>query len=98
MKVEYNYKPYLQPKRALFYQDCYVKDPETGRLVWSKVVKEMIVIGEADTIYVECLKEYRNCDTWDKDYGKTSLLPIGFHKSRLIKWLPTPAQQLLLFE
>jgi len=100
MKVEYNFKPYLQPKTALYYQTGYdyVKDPETGLFGWSKVVKETIVIGEADTIYVECLKEYRNCDTWDKDYGKISLLPIGFHKSRLLKWLPTPGQQLLLFD
>lgn len=100
MKVEYNFKPYLQPKTALYYQtgNDYGKDPETGLLGWSKVVKETIVIGEDDTSYVEYLKEYRNCDTWDKDYGKISLLPIGFHKSRLLKLLPTPGQQLMLFD
>lgn len=100
MKVEYNFKPYLQPKTALYYQtgNDYGKDPETGLLGLSKVVKETIVIGEDDTSYVEYLKEHRNCDTWDKDYGKISLLPIGFHKSRLLKWLPTPGQQLMLFD
>ena len=100
MKVEYNFKPYLQPKTALYYQtgNDYIKDPVTGLLGWSKIVVETLVIGEDDTSYVEILKEHRNCDTWDKDYGKISLLPLGFHKSRLIKWIPTPGQQLLLFD
>lgn len=100
MKIEYNFKPYLQPKIALYFQtgNDYIKDPETGLIGWSKVIREVIVIGEDDTSYIEYLKEYRNCDTWDKDYGKISLLPIGFHKSRLFKWLPTPGQQLILFD
>lgn len=99
MKVEYNFKPYPEPKKALYYQtgNDYIKDPVTGLLGWSKVVVETVVIGEDDTSYVEHLKEYRNCDTCDRDYGKVSLLPIGFHKSRLIKWIPTSGQQLELF-
>lgn len=97
MKVEYNFKPYLQPKTALYHQtgNDYVKAPETGLIGWSKVVKEMIIIGETDDSYISYLKEYQNSNTRDKDYGNISLLPIGFHKSRLLKWLPT---QLMLFD
>lgn len=100
MKVLNNFKRYRQPKKALYYQtgDEYVIDPETGIPGWSKVVVETVVIGEDDMCFIEYLKEHRNCDTWDKDYGKISLLPIGFHKSRLLKWIPMPGQQLLLFD
>lgn len=100
MKVEYNFKRYEQSKKAMYYLTGhdYEIDPVTGLYGWSKIVKEAIVIGEDDTSYIEILKEDRNCDTWDKDYGTVSLLPLGFHKSRLIKWLPMPGRQLMLFE
>lgn len=100
MNVEYNFKPYQKPKKALFCQTGtdYIKDPITGLLGWSEILLETQVIGEDDTRYIEYLKEYQNCDTWDKHYGEISLLPIGFHKSRLIKWIPTTGQQLSLFD
>lgn len=99
MEVLHNFKPYQKPKKAQYYQtgNDYIKDPATGLLGWSKIIVETLVIGENDMCYIEVLKEYRNCDTWDKDYGKISLLPLGFHKSRLIKWIPTTGQQLSLF-
>lgn len=99
MKVEYNFNLYKQPKIALYYQtgSDYIKDDETGLLCWSKIKVEAKVIGEDDTCYVTELKRHRNCDTLDNDYGKISLLPLGFHKSRLIKWIPTKGQQLFLF-
>lgn len=100
MKVEYNFKPYSKPMKALYYQtgNDYVKDKLTGLFGWSRIIVETVVIGEDDTSYIEILKEYRNCDTWDKNYGEVSLLPLGFHKSRLIKWIPMTGLQLSLFD
>jgi hypothetical protein len=100
MRVENNFVPYPLPKRALFYQtgNDYIKNTTTGLLGWSKIEIEVEVIGEDDTCFVTELKKHRISDTTDKDYGKIVLLPLGFHKSRLIKWIPIPGQQLLLFD
>lgn len=100
MKVECSFKTYSNPKKALYYQtgNEYVKNPVTGLFGWSRIAVETLVIGEDDTSYIYDLKEYKNCDTWDKNYGKTFVLPLGFHKSRLIKWIPIPGQQLFLFD
>jgi len=101
MKIKYNFKKYDKPRRALFYQtgNDYITDPTTGALLgWSKKIVETTVIGEDDTSYVEILKEHINCDTSEEDYGKISLIPLGFHKSRLIKFIKTPGQQVLIFD
>lgn len=100
MKIENNFKPYSQPKKALYNQTGYeyILDPITGLFGWSQIQVEVQVIGEDDTCFITELKKYINCDTSDNDYGKTTLLPIGFHKSRFIKWIPVPGQQLLLFD
>ena len=99
MEILHNFKPYTMPKKALYFRDTgdYVKDPESGMFGWEMIPEEAEVIGETDTSYVKQLVEYTNRHSWDKDYKKKSLLPLGFHKSRLIKWIPTPGQQLLLF-
>jgi hypothetical protein len=100
MKVLYNYKPFPKPKKALYFQtgNNYIKDFKTGVLGWSREEKEVIVIGEDNTCYITELKKHIICDTTCPDYGKTVLLPIGFHKSRLIKWMQLPAEQLELFD
>ncbi|MBS1642734.1 MAG: hypothetical protein JST94_11890 [Bacteroidetes bacterium] len=100
MRVLYNYKPYEKPQKARYFQtgNEYGIDKVTGLLGWSKVEVETIVIGEDDTAYIEELKEFRCCDTTETNYGEVVLLPLGFHKSRLLEWLKLPGQQLEMFE
>lgn len=100
MKVEYNYRSYINPKRAVYYEsgNDYVKDPVTGLLGWSRIEREVLVIGEDDTSFVTELREHKSSDSWSVDYGKVCLLPLGFHKSRLKKWLLTPGKQMRIFD
>lgn len=100
MDILHNFKPYPKPKKALYLRDTgeYVKDPETGFFGWEMEKVEAEVIGETDTSYVKQLVEYTNRESSHKDYGKKSLLPLGFHKERFLKWIPTKGQQLLLFD
>lgn len=100
MRVLYNYKPYDKPKKARYFQtgNDYIKDSITGLLGWSKVEVETFVIGEDEDSYIEQLKEYRCCDTTEPDYGEVVQLTLGFHKSRLLKWLKLPGEQLEMFE
>lgn len=100
MEILYNFKPYAMPKKALFKSGGgeYLKCDETGLLIFSMPIEEAIVIGEADDSFVCKLIESKVCDTNNKNYGKPCLLPIGFHKSRLVKWIPVPGQQLSLFD
>lgn len=100
MRILYNYKPYDKHKKARYFQtgNEYIKDSVTGLLGWSKVEVETTVIGEDDTAYIETLKEFKCCDTDEPDYGEVVLLPLGFHKSRLLEWLKLPGQQLAMFE
>ena len=99
MKTVHNYKPYTSPKKALYFQlgEEYVNDINTGFLGWKREEREAIVIGEDDTTYITSLKEYRVSDTSDPYYGQTVLLPMGFHKSYLVKWIPLYGEQLSLF-
>lgn len=89
MRIIFNYKPFEKPKRAIYAHpgNDYINDVKTGLLGWSNIEKEVTVIGEDDTTYIEKLKEHLICDTNDPDYGETVLMPIGFHKSRLIRWV-----------
>jgi hypothetical protein len=98
-RVLYNFKPYSKPKKALYYQTGheYIKDSTTGILGWSRIPVETIVIGENDTCYIEKLMEHECCNTDEPDYGEIVLLPHGFHKSRLLRWIDLPGEQLSLF-
>lgn len=100
MKALFGYKPFLKPKKCLYYAEGgdFIKDDVTGLFGWSKIEKEAIIIGEDDTSFITKVKEYTVSDTTDPLYGKTVLLPLGFHKTRLIKWLCLPGEQLKLFE
>lgn len=88
------------PKKALFESGGgeYIKCDETGLLIFSMPIEEAIVIGENNDSFVYELIPTKVSDTNNKHYGKTCLLPLGFHKSRLVKWIPIPGQQLSLFD
>lgn len=87
---KHNYKPYEHPKKAVYFKpvDEYGIDEKTGALGWKSIETETVVIGEDDLFYVTRLYNSRISDTRDKDYDKSFLFPCGFHKSRLIKWIP----------
>ncbi len=78
----YNYKPYDKPLKARYnqYGGEYVVDEETGYYGWSQVEVETVVIGETEDTFV---------------FKLIGPIPIGFHKSRLVKWLES--RQLTLF-
>lgn len=80
MKILYNYKPFDQPRIGLFHTE-----DETNN------IKEFKIIGKYDTGYATQLKPYS--DKLGSD--PTMLLPIGLHKSRLIRW---KTNQLELFD
>lgn len=80
-KILYNYKPYVVPRNGLFSitTDEY-KLPDG----WVAKEEIRLIIGEADGMYVERLA----------DYSSESIIPIGLHESRLVRWCET---QLELF-
>jgi hypothetical protein len=49
--------------------------------------KEFIIIGEDDHCYIQEIKEFE-CGYYEGDVvvKKKSLLPMGVHKSRLVRW------------
>lgn len=100
MKVKYAFKKYEMPRRAKYFETGinYVLNPSSGIYGWERVEKETFVIGENDTMFVTELRESRNCDTWEHDYGTKCQLPIGFHKTRLLNWIPTAGEQMGLFD
>lgn len=100
MKILYNYRAFSKAKSAIYIEtgNDYIKDATTGLHGWCRMEKNAIVIGEDDTCFITELREHTVCDTFHPDYGKKVLLPIGFHKSRLLNWLTLPGDQLQLFE
>lgn len=87
----YNYIHYEKPVKMYFYV-------ETGNyqlpLGWLQKVVEKIIIGEANGMFVTRLTLSTGSDSRNSDYKKEFYLPVGPHKSRLLKTLPV---QLLLF-
>lgn len=94
MKPIYNYQPYPTPKVGLFSVN---KTPSEYRLPggWVQEEKEHTIIGETDEHYITELKPTKT-GFWedDKRWTERYLLPLGPHKSRLVKWV---AGQLQMF-
>lgn len=89
--IRTKYKQYLTPKKACFFEtgDKYIlnKNEVSG---WEKIYVEAIVIGEDDQTYITRFVEHKICDANDPKYGDTVLIPLGFHKTRFVKWLLEP--------
>lgn len=78
------FEAYEFPKKAIYNLDANEYVLGIG---WLQVEKETTVIGEDKDCYIE---ELRPVSEPTKFSNKIKfLLPIGFHKSRLIRWLPT---------
>lgn len=84
--LDKTYKPFDIPKKCIYDAPTELYDIKVGAIIEQK---EVNVIGETDLFYVIGFYETENAI--DKQKG---FMPNGFHKSRLVNWLPT---QLSLF-
>jgi len=79
MPILYDFVKYDSPRKGLFRVEKH-NGAYTLEGGWEFEEKELIIIGEIDINYVEKLVPY------NENKNKICLLPIGVHKSRLIKW------------
>lgn len=83
MKVLYNYKPYQFPMTGLFNITTDVYD--NG---WKLSQEKKLIIGEDDDSYVyQLLNSGHGEWVGEKVIQHKYILPIGIHKSRLVKWV-----------
>ncbi len=85
--ILYDYKPYAQPLKGLFT----ISGDTYGPYGWNIIEKIETIIGEDTTAYITHLKptghgEYEG----DRVVQYKYVLPLGIHKSRLIRWLDSP--------
>ena len=95
LKTLYNYIAYDCPRRGIF---SVMKNPNEYKMPngWVQVEVERIIIGEDDDCYVEqLLKTERGEWVGEVVVEKKYILPIGLHKSRLVRWIG--GDQLSLF-
>lgn len=84
--ILYGFKKFATPRIGLF--SIHKKD---GNYLlpggWENEIKEYLIIGEDNTSFVYKLKPTEQ-EKWvgDKTIKEQFILPIGIHKSRLIKW------------
>lgn len=88
--ILYGYVQYTTPRVGLFAITGDKYELATG---WQRIEKSLVIIGEDSTAYVEKLVETGHGE-W---VGETIVqykytLPVGVHKSRLIRWLDEPIQ------
>lgn len=85
--ILYNYVPYEQAKKGVF---SITTDEYKLPGGWVLKEEERIIIGETDDCFVEKLLESGHGE-WigDKVVQLNYTLPVGIHKSRFVKWLPT---------
>jgi hypothetical protein len=84
--ILYGFKKYPQPRKALF-----LVDKEDGGYSlpggWETELEEILIIGESNNCFVHRLLETERGEWVGKKVVKTKLvLPIGVHKSRLVRW------------
>lgn len=94
MEILYNYKPYDKPRKGVFLIETKEYKLPGG---WVRAQTEATVIGECDEVYVEYLKptshgEWVGNEVIQHEY----ILPLGFHKSRLVRWVDEPQLQLAI--
>ena len=86
LPILYDYVPYETPKKGLFNLE-----KENGSYTlpygWEKEQIEFLIIGEDNTSYIYKLKESGHGEWVGNEVIKHRyILPLGIHKSRLIKW------------
>lgn len=93
LKIVNDYVPYKAPVKLFFNISSNIYDIKQGG--WVLNVEESLIIGETKDSYVTKLLKSVSCDTDDSHYGEEIIIPIGIHKSRLIK--TTPGQTMIIF-
>ena len=91
MDILYNYQPFENQRIGEFRIDTNEYGPDG----WITKIHEYTIIGETDDSYVYRLQESEH-DGWvgDSTITRKYILPLGIHKSRFVRWLPS---QLELF-
>lgn len=92
--ILYNFIPYDMPRLATYSHPGNKYDLKKGG--WQNIPKTVLVIGEDEHSFITELRpsESEEGEWTDKYVLYKFILPLGFHKSRLIKWEDT---QLSLF-
>lgn len=89
--LRYNFVPYDVPRLATYnHPGNEYKFP----IGWIDIPKTVLVIGETKDSYITELKNADHGEWTDKKILYKYILPMGFHKSRFLKWEDT---QLTLF-
>lgn len=95
LPILYGFKRYDKPKVGLFSTEKH-NGSYSLTSGWEKEIKEYLIIGEDSTSYVYKLKPTEEGRfVGNKIVRKKFILPIGIHKSRLLKWRTT---QLSMFD
>lgn len=89
--ILYNFIPYDTPRLATYEHHTNEYELPKG---WLNEPKSVLVIGETKESFVTELKSSEHGEWTDRQVLYKYILPLGFHKSRLIKWEET---QLTLF-
>lgn len=92
--ILYDFIKYPTPRKGLFS----VEKPNGEYILpdgWEQELEEVLIIGEDNTCFVYNLKP-SELGKWvgNEVIVEKFILPIGIHKSRLVKWTPV---QLTLF-
>jgi len=93
MEVLYGFKKWEEPKFGIFNQDTNFYKLPVG---WIQKEVQAKIIGETDDCFITRLQEGGHGE-WvgKKVIQKSYILPLGFHKSRLVRWT---SGQLTLFD
>lgn len=89
--ILYNFKAYEVPRLATYSSPGNTYKLPIG---WIDVPKTVLVIGEDDHCFITELRASEHGEWTDKRILYKYILPLGFHKTRLIQWEET---QLTLF-
>lgn len=90
--ILYNFVAYDTPRLATYSSPGNEYDLKKGG--WQNILKTVLVIGEAEHCFITKLSPSEHGEWTDKRILYKYILPLGFHKSRLVKWEET---QLSLF-
>lgn len=84
-KVLYNYIPYEVPKLGVFNITTGEYKLPGG---WLLRQDQILIIGESDDCFIEKLQPSSHGEWVGDTVIQTEyILPLGIHKSRLVKWI-----------
>ena len=84
--ILYDFKPYDSPRLASYESDIDEYEFPKG---WLTKPVSVLVIGETDDSFITELSATEHGEWTDERILFKYVLPLGFHKSRFIKWEET---------